>query len=242
EEMKDGVAPYIQASEKLGLSRSGWGWDCRLADFDNDGVLEAIQAVGFIKGKINRWPELQSLGTSNDRIVHDPRLWPNFKPGADLSGHDLNPFFVRSADGRYYDVGPAIGFTEPMVTKGIALADVDGDGRLDFAVANQWEPSFFFHNIAPDPGSFLGLHLLHPLAADADAPLRERAGHPAGDLHGRPAIGAQARVTLPDGRKLVAQVDGGTGHSGRRRSDIQFGLGSVRPGTDMVVESKWPDG
>ncbi|HSU55322.1 MAG TPA: VCBS repeat-containing protein, partial [Candidatus Dormibacteraeota bacterium] len=106
EQMKNGIAPYEQASEKLGLSRSGWGWDCRLADFDNDGVLEAMQAVGFIKGKINRWPELQSLGTSNDRIVHDPRLWPNFRPGADLSGHDLDPFFVRAADGRYYDIGP----------------------------------------------------------------------------------------------------------------------------------------
>ena len=96
DDMKHGIAPYIQASEKLGLSRSGWGWDCRLADFDNSGMLQAIQAVGFIKGKINRWPELQSLGTSNPRIVHDPRLWPSIKPGADLSGQDLDPFFVRA--------------------------------------------------------------------------------------------------------------------------------------------------
>ena len=52
DEMKHGIAPYIQASEQLGLSRSGWGWDCRLADFDNSGVLQAMQAVGFIKGRI----------------------------------------------------------------------------------------------------------------------------------------------------------------------------------------------
>jgi hypothetical protein len=242
EAMKKGVAPYVQSSEKLGLSRSGWGWDCRLADFDNDGVLEAIQAVGFIKGKINRWPELQSLGTSNDRIVHDPRLWPNFKPGSDLSGHDLNPFFVRAADGRYYDIGPELGFTEPMVTKAIALADVDGDGRLDFVFANQWEPSWFFHNVAPNPGAFLGLHLLLPLAAEAPITgLRERAGHPGPDLHGRPAIGAQARVVLPDGRKLVAQVDGGTGHSGRRSPDIHLGLGRLAAGTKVEVELTWRD-
>ena len=239
EELKHGIAPYVQASETLGLSRSGWGWDCRLADFDNDGVLEAIQAVGFIKGKINRWPELQSLGTSNDRIVHDPRLWPNFKPGADLSGHDLNPFFVRAADGRYYDVGPQLGFTEPMVSKGIALADVDGDGRLDFVLANQWEPSFFFRNVAPHTGAFLDLHLLLPAAADARAPLRERAGHPGVDLHGRPAYGAQARVRVPDGRRLSAQVDGGTGHSGRRSPDIQFGLGQLPPDTKLEVELRW---
>jgi hypothetical protein len=239
EQMKQGIAPYRQASEKLGLSRSGWGWDCRLADFDNCGVLEAIQAVGFIKGKINRWPELQSLGTSNDRIVHDPRLWPNFKPGADLSGHDLNPFFVRAADGRYYDIGPALGFTEPMVSKGIALADVDGDGRLDFVLANQWEPSFFFHNQGPNPGDFLGLHLLLPLPSQSEAILRERKGHPGPDLYGLPAIGAQVRAILPDQRRLVAQVDGGTGHSGRRSPDIHLGLGRLPADSTIQVEVKW---
>jgi hypothetical protein len=241
DDMKHGIAPYIQASEKLGLSRSGWGWDCRLADFDNSGVLQAIQAVGFIKGKINRWPELQSLGTSNSRIVHDPRLWPSFKPGADLSGQNLDPFFVRAADGRYYDIGREVGFTEPMVTKAIALADVDGDGRLDFAFGNQWEPSYFFHNVSPNPGAFLGLHLLLPLAADADSPLRERPGHPGVDLHGRPAICAQALVTLSDGRKFVAQVDGGSGHSGRRSPDIHIGLGKLDPAIMLDVQVKWRD-
>ena len=241
DDMKHGVAPYKQASEKLGLSRSGWGWDCRLADFDNSGTLQAIQAVGFIKGKINRWPELQSLGTSNSRIVHDPRLWPSFKPGADLSGHDLNPFFVRAADGRFYDIGREVGFTEPMVTKAIALADVDGDGRLDFAFGNQWETSYFFHNVSPEAGAFLGLHLLLPLAAESATPLRERVGHPGVDLHGRPAICAQARVTLPDGRKLVAQIDGGAGHSGRRSPDIHLGLGQLGSTTPLEVEIKWRD-
>jgi hypothetical protein len=241
DDMKHGIAPYIQASEKLGLSRSGWGWDCRLADFDNSGVLQAIQAVGFIKGKINRWPELQSLGTSNSRIVHDPRLWPSFKPGADLSGQNLDPFFVRAADGRYYDIGREVGFTEPMVTKAIALADVDGDGRLDFAFGNQWEPSYFFHNVSPNPGAFLGLHLLLPLAADAGSPLRERPGHPGVDLHGRPAICAQALVTLSDGRKFVAQVDGGSGHSGRRSPDIHIGLGKLDPAIMLDVQVKWRD-
>jgi enediyne biosynthesis protein E4 len=219
--MKRGIAPYIHAAEKLGLARSGWGWDSKLVDFDNDGVLEAIQAVGFLKGNINRWPELQALGTSNDQVVHNPRFWPNFKPGADLSGHDLNPFFVRGDDGRYHDVGPFVGFAEPMVSRGIATADVDGDGLLDFAVANQWGPSYFFKNDSLQSNAFLGLRLVRGA--------------------GTPVIGATAHVTLSDGRKLVGQADGGNGHSGRRSPDIHFGLGALERNAQVNVELKWRD-
>lgn len=240
--MKQGIAPYVHGAEKLGLSRSGWGWDCRLADFDNDGELEALQACGFISGKVNRWPELQSLGTSNDQVVHNPRFWPNFKPGADLSGHDLDAFFVRPRErAYYYNVAAQVGLDEPMVTRGIAIADVDGDGRLDFALANQWQPSFFFHNDSPAAGAYLGLHLLVPLADNAAAPLRVRAGHPSVDTAGRPAIGASVVVQLPDKRKIVSWVDGGSGHSGRRPSEVHFGLGTLVPEAEVAVTVRWRD-
>ena len=221
DEMKRGIAPYVHGSETLGLARSGFSWDARLSDFDNDGVLEAMQAVGFIKGTVNRWPELQSLGTSNDQIVNHPRLWPSFQPGADLSGHDPNAFFARAPDGRYYDIAPGLGLAEPMLSRGIATADVDGDGRLDFAAANQWGPSYLFRNQAPAAGAFLQLRLVH--------------------ANGSPAIGAVARVSLPDGRRLVGQVDGGNGHSGHCSAEVHFGLGAPEKTQMLEVVLAWRD-
>jgi hypothetical protein len=223
----------------LGLARSGWGWDARLADFDNDSFLEAVQATGFIKGKIDRWPELQSLGTANDQLVTNPDFWPSFRPGDDLSGHNSQAFFVRDRRGRFENLADEIGLADSMVSRGIAVADVDGDGRLDYAVANQWEPSFVFHNESPNPGQFLGLHVLLPL--QPGQALRSRAGHPGPDLYGRPAIGAAATVHLPPSRVLVAQVDGGSGHSGKRSPDLHFGLGQILADQKLKVDLRWRD-
>jgi hypothetical protein len=229
--MRDGVAPYVQGAERLGLSRSGWGWDSKLDDFDNDGVPEAIQATGFVKGTVNRWPELQALGTANDALLTDPRNWPKFQPGTDISGHDPNAFFVRDASGKYFDIAKQIGMGQPMVTRGVAIADVDGDGDLDFVFANQWEDSFFYRNDNVGKHAFLGLNLLLPSAGGRDA-----RGAP-----GRPAIGAEARVLLPDGRRLTAQVDGGNGMSGKRAPQLHFGLGDIAADQALKVEIRWRD-
>lgn len=241
EAMRRGEAPFRDLSEPLGLARSGWGWDARLADLDNDGVPEALQATGFLRGRVNRWAELQELAMGNDDLLHRPESWPRFHAGDDLSGRQHNPFFVRARSGRYHDLAAEVGIAGPQVSRGIAPADVDGDGRLDFAVANQWERSFFYHNRAPAPGAFLGLHLLLPVDG-GDGPTRVRAGHPGPELRGRPALGARAVVRLPSGAARAAEVDGGNGHSGKRSPDLHFGLGRHPPGVPLRVELRWRDG
>ena len=237
--LREGVAPWVDRSERLGVSRSGWGWDAKLADFDNDGTLEALQATGFVRGSVNRWPELHELAMGNDELLKDPRSWLRVRPGDDLSGRDVNPFFVRGGGGRYVDIARALGLREPQVSRGIAIADVDGDGRLDMAVANQWGPSSFYRNQSSTPGAFLGLHLLLPLSPGEATSVR--AGHPGSDRPGRAAIGAVVSVRRADGRRVVAQVDGGNGHSGKRSSAIHIGLGHAPAGTELPVEVAWRD-
>ncbi len=178
---------------------------------------------------------------ANDRLMKQPMAWPHFQPGDDLSGDSQNPFFVRGADGRYYDLSKEVGLDGSHVSRGIAVADVDGDGRLDFVVANQWETSYFYHNDGPKQGSFLGLHVLLPLAPNATGKTIVRPGHPAVDTPGRAAVGASVTVRLPDGRKLISQIDGGNGHGGKRSPDLHFGLGSTSPREPVSVELRWRD-
>jgi hypothetical protein len=131
-----------------------------------------------------------------------------------------NPFYVRASDGRYYDVAHEMGMDESHVSRGIAIADVDGDGRLDYAVANQWENSFFYRNRSPHVGAFLGLRIRRgPVAV----------------------IGASATVYPHGDQRKVAQSDGGSGHSGKRSADIHFGLGNIAPDQALRVEIRWRD-
>jgi hypothetical protein len=249
--MARGRAPYVDRSEPLGLSRSGWGWDAKLADFDNDGVLEAVQAIGFVKGEVNRWPELHELAMGNDTLLHRPGSWPRFKPGDDLSGDRENAFFVRDTRGIFFNIASELGLGEKDVTRGIAIADVDGDGDLDFAVANQWGPSAFYRNDLPQPKAFLALRLLLPAGPVEAAATEVYPGHSATPRPSQPAVGATATVYLPrerDGREppldrrlLLGQVDGGNGHSGKRSPELHFGLGEVSSDQALRVDLRWRD-
>jgi hypothetical protein len=224
------------------LARSGWAWDAKLADFDNDGSPEIVQATGFLKGTVKRWPEMGEVAMGNDTLLPDPRFWPAFPPDTSASGDTHPAFFVCAQNGRYHDLAPDVGLGDAQVSRGVAVADVDGDGRLDFALSNQWERSYFYYNQSPSGGLFLGLHVLYPVGAQAAAETRTRPGHPAGEMVGRPAIGAVATVYGPDGRVQVGQVDGGNGHSGKRSPDLHFGLGSLSAGDRVPVDLAWRDG
>jgi hypothetical protein len=211
-----GTLDYRDASESLHVARGGWGWEARFGDFDNDGTLELMQATGFVRGTVNRWPELHELAMANDTLLQRERIWPKFGADTDLSGDNRNPFFVRGVDGRYQDVSAELGFAAGTISRGIATADVDGDGDLDFALANMWAPSTFFRNDARG-GNALVLRLRRGVA---------------------PAIGATAIVTTPSGRRMTAQVDGGNGHSGKRAPELHFGLGKE---SSAFVEIRWRD-
>lgn len=235
--LNKGIAPFENQSEALGLSRSSWGWDSKVVDFNNDGTPEAIQATGFVKGTINRWPELQEVATANDEVLSNPAVWPKLTPGADISGDAHVPFFVKSKSGRYYDLSMNLGLADNQITRGIAISDVDHDGKLDFMTANQWEDSRFYHNKSQSTNGFIGLSVQYALAPLA-------AGKPQIDTRvaGRSATGAVVKVRIPgQSTPLVGYVDGGNGHTGKNSNEVHFGLGRVSANQPLDVEVIWHD-
>jgi hypothetical protein len=219
-ELLTGAVPYRNRSEQLGLSRCGWCWDVKAGDFDNNGVDELIQTAGFLRGSRNRWPLLQELSMGNDELIDNPLLWPIFVPGDDLSGQEHNAFWVRGPGGRYVDLAPWLGLGAPDVSRGLAFGDVDGDGRLDAVVANQWEDSRLLHNRGIGGRPAADLHLVRRGAAGGV----------------RPAIGAQVELHDPVIAQK-AQLYPANGHAGVSAADVHVVLG----GATVPATVSWVD-
>lgn len=227
-QLSNGTAPFVDRSAEDGTAWSGWGWDVKMGDFDNSGRLAIVQATGFVKGETNRWPQLQELATANDALLDNPWWWPNVKAGDDIGGDQTLRFFVKGDDGHYSNLAGRLGLAVPVPTRGIATGDAYGNGKLDFAVARQWDAPVFYRNDSPDTGSYLDLRLTHD-TPDAAGPM---------PAPGSPVIGAEVEVTTPDGRKHIDRVDGGSGHSGKRSHDVHLGLGKGVTGP-LPVKLQW---
>ncbi|MGJ6968677.1 CRTAC1 family protein [Streptosporangium sp. G11] len=265
--LHEGHAPYDDLGEELGLSRSGWSWDVKAADFDNDGTDEIMHATGFVRGEVDRWAQSQEAASANDLFLSRPSLWPGLRAGDDLSGRDTNTFFTRGPDGRYVDVARRAGVGGDdgdsdggggggTVSRAFAVGDVDDDGRLDFAVANQWSASVLYSNHGPT-APFVGLRLRLPAGAcgttrtgragpdPAYGPLGETRGR-AWSRRGRPgltrpAIGAVATVRPPGGVTRSRQLYPANGHNGVSAPELLFGLGDDLPDSTVPVDISWRD-
>ncbi|MEU9510731.1 CRTAC1 family protein [Micromonospora sp. NPDC048170] len=222
--LSEGKAVFDNKAAELNMAWVGWGWDAKMADFDNSGEMTVVQTAGFVKGKINRWSWLQELAMSNDLMLRNPAMWPKAEPGDDIAGSEPFAFWVREKNGRYANISAELGMTDGTPSRGVAVADTNGDGGQDFAVARQWAAPSYYRNDKPGNGNFLGLRLCRP----------------GEDGRGTPAYGAQVRVKTADGRTRVAQLDGGSGHSGKRSFDVFFGLGDAGD-KPVSAEIAWRD-
>ena len=229
-DLKQNIAPFTQESEQYGVAWTGWSWDVKMADFLNDGTQNIIQADGFVKGTIDRWPWLQEMAMTNDDLLTNPAMWPNIQQGDDVAGSQVLAFYAKGANGKYANITGNLGLNVPTPTRGIATADTTGDGAMDFAVARQWGPPAFYANQAPARGNFLDLNLFRPTTDGTVGAGLSNAGSPAYDT--------TATITTPNGTQ-IGQLDGGGGHGGFRSFQVHFGLGSYTG--PVSVHLQWRD-
>jgi hypothetical protein len=220
-DLLDGRMPFEDRSEALGLARAGWCWDVRAGDFDNDGTDEIMQANGFLKGKVDRWPTLQELAMGNDELLQFPASWPEFGPDDDLSGKEPNRFWARDPGGTFFDIADKVGASYPDNTRALAFGDIDADGKLDALVANQWEDSQVLRNTAA-AGQSANLSLVRP-------------GRAGGEIA---AIGAKVELRHPQAPQQ-SQLYPANGHTGVSAPQTHLALPGGAPAEATVT---WREG
>jgi enediyne biosynthesis protein E4 len=215
------VAPFNQEAENMGMAWTGWSWDVKAGDFLNSGSDDEVQTDGFIKGTIDRWNWLQEMAMTNDDLLSNPANWPLVEPGDDIAGSQCPAFYADGGNDQFVNISQQLGMctkADQTPTRGVATADVLGNGALDFAIARQWGPPVFYLNESPNLGHSLGLNFYRPAVNGGTA------GQGLSGI-GAPAYGTTVTADY-DGKTQISQLDGGSGSAGKRSFEVSFGLGS----------------
>ena len=131
------------------------------------------------------------------------------------------PVLMRNRAGKYKDITTRGGpyFREPHLSRGVALGDLDNDGRVDAVVSQLNEPASVLRNIAPAGNHWLGIEL---------------AGAKFADIVG-------ARVVLEaGGRTQTRFAKGGGSYASSPDRRLVIGLGTADKVEKLAVI--WPDG
>jgi hypothetical protein len=153
-------------------ARGGDGWYTSAAFFDleNDGDLDLFVCCYVAWSQsIDRGISSQLLGKGK---AYDP-------PAAYNGTHCM---LLRNDAGKFVDVSESSGIQVRSIDRkapiakalGVAPYDVDGDGRVDLAVANDTVANFFFHNLGN--GQFEEIGTTNGIAYDANGAFRAAMG------------------------------------------------------------------
>ena len=133
--------------------------------------------------------------------------------------------FHNLKNGKFERVGaaPGSGLAEAWCARGLAIGDLDGDGRPDAVVNNMDGKPVLLRNVTTNTGHWLDLRLVGDESKKSP----------------RDAIGAVVYVTTGKLRQRQDVVSGGS-YSSQNDFTLHFGLGAATA-VDKV-EIQWPGG
>ncbi len=176
------------------------GWGTSFLDYDNDGWEDLIVANGHVYPAVDdhQW------GTS---YAQQTLLFRNLK------------------NGKFERVGaaPGSGLARALTARGLAVGDLDGDGRLDVVINNIDSKPTLLHNVTSSAGNWLSVRLVGDTSEKTS----------------RDAIGARVFVTTGKTRQR-RDVISGTSYASQNDLAVHFGLGTATQVEKLEI--KWPDG
>ena len=193
----DGTFADVTFPAGLGINTSALGWGTMFVDVDNDGWPDLLVVNGHV------YPEVDSAKLGS--FYREPRF-----------------LYYNLGNGKFKDISESSGpgFIEPRSGRGLAIADLFNDGRIEAVVNNLSDRPMLLVNLAKNRNHWLGIHLI-------------------GTSSNRDAIGA--RVTLQGTKRTwVDEVRSGSSYSSSSDLRLHFGLG-----TETEIKSirvRWPNG
>lgn len=195
-----GRGQFADVTEAAGLAlptERMSGWSNAAADFDNDGWKDLVVARSNVLDNIARFL---------------PRKYP-----------EPNSIFRNSGGGRFRDVSATAGadFEKPAAHRGLAVGDLNNDGKLDLVVSVLNGPAEIFENTTKNHNHWITLKLT-------------------GTNSNRMGIGAKVRLVGDNGMVQYGYVSTSTGYACSSDPRVHFGLGSSKGA--RVIDILWPSG
>lgn len=191
---------FREVSDAIGIgqaSRARLKWGLEFFDADNDGDEDLISVNGHVEDNIS---------INSDTITFE----------------QTNSLFENTGDGKFAEITESAGqaLADKQVSRGLATADLDGDGDLDYVVVNNGGKVQVAFNETAKKGNFVGLLL-------------------EGTKANRSAIGT--RIVAKIGTKSIERhVQGSQSYLSVSDLRVHFGLGDAAKIDELTIF--WPGG
>ena len=194
---RDGTFDYVSLSSGVGAnSQFHSGWSLRFMDYDNDGLKDLLIAQGHDMDNIQL--------VSPILRYREPML------------------LLRNTGKKFVDVSSISGdiFHEAWVGRGMAIGDIDNDGRIDAVVSTNGGPAHILLNKTVTANHWITLHLI-------------------GHKSNRDGIGAVVKLTTARRSQWVT-VTTSSGYLSSSDPRVHFGISDSAVADS--IEIQWPSG
>ena len=217
-----GGLKFERTSEAAGVADGGWAWGTEFVDLDGKGREDLIVVNGMFRATTGRDDEISFWNAMGREGVnfHDGVWGVDFGVNG-MASRTPKKLFWNRGGGTFEERAFVEGFDTLEDTRGLAYADLDGDGAPEVVLSCFRGPLHLYRNAWGEGGGRVVLRLSSDRGMNRDA------------------LGAVARLRA-NGRVQLREVRAGSSFLSQSSHDLLFGLGGAKAAD--VIEVRWPDG